>query len=287
MRKGIILAGGTGSRLYPVTRVLSKQLLPVFDKPMIYYPLSVLMLAGIREILIITRPGDQSLMQQQLGDGSAWGLSLSYAIQASPGGIAQAFVLGRAFLAGNTCALALGDNIFYGPGLRDLLQAAAAQLKGATVFAHPVRDPEHYGVVLIDEGGRARQIEEKPKRPISNWAVTGLYFYDSKVIDIAAALRPSSRGELEITDVNQRYLDSGDLQVMQLGNGFHWFDCGTHDALLDSAEFVRTTQQREGKQIACLEEIAFRAGWIDSDAVHRAAEAFGNSSYGRYLSRLT
>lgn len=285
-RKGIVLAGGSGTRLHPTTCAVSKQLLPIYDKPMLYYPLSTLMLSGIREILIITRPNEQTLVQQLLGDGSAWGLSISYAVQSSPGGIAQAFIIGREFLAGDECALILGDNIFRGRGLGGMLRTAATQTNGATIFAHSVRDPERYGVVELDDEGRAVRIVEKPGQPRSHWAVTGLYFYDRQVADIAVDIRPSDRGELEITAINQRYLEQGELRVVQLGEDVHWFDVGTPDALLDAGEFVRTTQRNENIQIACPEEIAFRAGWIDAEAVRRAAESFENTEYGRYLLEL-
>jgi glucose-1-phosphate thymidylyltransferase len=285
-RKGIILAGGTGTRLYPVTRAVSKQLLPVYDKPMIYYPLSTLMLAGIRDILVITTPHEQPQFTQLLGDGSQWGLSLTYAAQPRPEGIAQAFLIGRSYLAGGASALVLGDNIFHGAGLIDLLQESNRRSDGATVFAHEVRDPERYGVVSFDAAGRATEIEEKPAHPKSRWAVTGLYFYDSDVVDIAADLRPSARGEIEITDVNRAYLSRGRLRVDRLGRGYCWLDTGTHDSLLAAGEFVRTIQDRQDLRIACLEEIAFRHGFIDAAQLQRLADPLKQNGYGQYLLQL-
>ena len=284
--KGIILAGGEGTRLYPVTSAVSKQLLPVYDKPMIYYPLSVLMLAGIRDILVITTPRQSADFQRLLGDGSRWGLALRYGVQPSPDGLAQAFLIGREFIGNDSCALALGDNIFYGHGLTEKLHRAASQQNGATVFGYQVRDPERYGVVSFDDAGRATSIEEKPAHPRSHWAVTGLYFYDNDVVNIAVDIKPSARGELEITTVNERYLERGDLRVELLGRGFAWFDTGTHDSLVEAAGFVQTIEKRQNQRIAIPEEIAFLNGWISREELVALGQGLRKTGYGEYLLRL-
>lgn len=284
--KGIILAGGSGTRLHPLTKGVSKQLMPIYDKPMVYYPLSTLMLAGIREVLVITTPHEQEAFMRLLGDGSQLGIDISYAAQPSPDGLAQAFIIGRDFVGGDSVALALGDNVFYGHGFPELLGQAGRRAAGATVFAYRVRDPQRYGVVEFGTDGRALGLEEKPQKPRSSWAVVGLYFYDNRVLDIAADLKPSPRGELEITDVNRRYLELGELYVEKLGRGVAWLDTGTHTALLQAATFVQAIEERQGLKVACVEEVAYRMGYIGSDAVRAVAASMKNNEYGQYLLRM-
>jgi len=285
-RKGIVLAGGSGTRLYPITKAISKQLLPVYDKPMIYYPLSVLMLAGIREVLIINTPHEQALFQHLLGDGSQWGMRIEYAVQPSPDGLAQAFVIGREFLAGGPSCLVLGDNIFYGHGLTELLQRADAREDGATVFGYWVRDPERYGVAEFDANGKVIGLEEKPENPKSNYAVTGLYFYDGRASDFAASLQPSPRGELEITDLNRCYLQDGSMQLEKMGRGYAWLDTGTHESLVEASTYIETIEKRQGLRVCCPEEISFHNGWIDADQLRGLAQPLAKNGYGQYLLSL-